>query len=113
MLSKRLKYLRNKNDKTQQEVANYLNISRPRYAQYESGKRQPDYDMLKQIAKYFHVSVDYLLSTTDNPNQEKAEDPPVVSKAYHALDELDEEDIKKVEEYIEFIKSQKKFKKNN
>ncbi len=61
MLSHKLKYLRKKHNITQNEFAKIFNISNGAIAMWETGKRQPDTDMLKRIATYFNVSVDYLL----------------------------------------------------
>lgn len=63
----RLKKIRTNKGLTQTEVANNLKISQQAYANYETGKRQPDQEMLAKIADYFDVSVDYLLGRTDTP----------------------------------------------
>ena len=56
-----LKELRKKLGISQTTVANALGISRQSYNFYENGKRDPDTEMLKNIAEYFNVSTDYLL----------------------------------------------------
>ncbi len=61
-----LKELRKFTKKTQQQVANDLSIVQQKYQQYESGKYQPDNEMLLKIANYFNVSVDYLLGRTED-----------------------------------------------
>ncbi|MEZ0482609.1 helix-turn-helix domain-containing protein [Planococcus sp. SSTMD024] len=61
MLSQRLKELRNRKKRTQQDVAKYLGLTRPAYTAYESGNRNPDYETLVKIADYFDVTTDYLL----------------------------------------------------
>ncbi|MDC6268058.1 helix-turn-helix domain-containing protein [Lysinibacillus fusiformis] len=66
MLGVRLKYLRKSNNKTQQDIADILGITRPAYTAYEQGKRNPDYEILEKIADYYNVSIDYLLGRTDN-----------------------------------------------
>lgn len=60
----KLRKLRLKSNKTQQEVANILCINRVTYTQYESNKRSPQPDMLKKIADLFNVSLDELLGRT-------------------------------------------------
>ena len=57
--------LREMNNLTQTELAKELCISRSCISNYESGTRNPDYDMIKRIAEYFNVFVDYLISTSD------------------------------------------------
>lgn len=61
-----LKELRKTKNVTQIELSKALNISHGAVAMWETGKRQPDSDMLKSIADYFGVSVDYLLCRTEN-----------------------------------------------
>ena len=57
-----LKKLRLAKNLTQQQVASEINLSQQAYANYESGNRQPSYEMLIKIAEYFNVSIDYLLT---------------------------------------------------
>lgn len=61
MFSEMLKFLREKRHLSQKEIAEYLGITRQAIALYELGKREPDYSILKKLADYFNVSVDYLL----------------------------------------------------
>lgn len=56
-----LKQLREENKLSQKDIANYLGITRQAVASYELAKREPDYDVLKKLADYFDVSIDYLL----------------------------------------------------
>ncbi len=58
---KRLKELRNEMKLTTKELGEQLNLSQSTISMYESGKRQPDTETLKKIAKFFDVSIDYLL----------------------------------------------------
>lgn len=60
--SERLKQLRKNADITQDQLAQYLQVSRSTIAGYETKNRQPDYDKLYLIAQFFHVSTDYLIS---------------------------------------------------
>ncbi len=62
---------------TQSEIANKLGISQQAYANYESGKRQPDQNTLIKIADIFDVSTDYLLGRTkelQTPQNENTRD---------------------------------------
>lgn len=65
MFEKRLKMLRKENMKTQQDLADFLEIRRSTYGEYERGKIMPPYDKMKKLADYFAVSVDYLMGTTN------------------------------------------------
>lgn len=53
--------------KTQQEVADYLGISRQAYSNYEAGKREPDFETLLKLGEYFGCSMDYLLGNKKDP----------------------------------------------
>lgn len=103
MEEKILRSLRESKKLTQADMASILEIERSTYTKYESGKSKPDSVMLKKIADYFEVSVDYLLGRTiiENSHNSKSE-----TKAFHNLDVdgLPDEAIKQVEDYIEFVK---------
>ena len=64
----RLKKLRNARQVTQQELADYLNVTRPTIAGYETKGKEPDYNTISMIASYFNVSIDYLLSGREFPD---------------------------------------------
>lgn len=64
---KRIRDLREDNDKTQQEIANYLGMKQPQYYRYETGSRDIPLDILIKLADFYGVSVDYILGRTDNP----------------------------------------------
>lgn len=61
MLGDKLKLLRLSSGLTQKQVYVSLNMSDSRYNQYETNRRSPDYETLKDIAKFYKVSLDYLL----------------------------------------------------
>lgn len=67
----RLKELRERNNYTQQTIADLLGITRAAYSNIENGKRQLGNDDLILIAQHYQVSLDYLLGITDNPDREK------------------------------------------
>ena len=54
--------------KTQQEMADYLGISRQAYSNYETGKREPDYETLLKLGDYLDCSIDYLLGKKSDPS---------------------------------------------
>lgn len=66
---KRIRDLREDNDKTQQDVAKYLGMKQPQYYRYENGLRDIPSDILIALAKYYNTSTDYLLGLTDNPKK--------------------------------------------
>ena len=65
MFGKRLSALRKQKGLSQYELADRLGYSRGQIANYEQGKREPDYETLQKIADFFDVTTDYLLGRTD------------------------------------------------
>ena len=66
ILAKRLRELREEKGLTQKELAQALGLnSKSTITNYEQNSRDPDYETLIKIAKYFEVSVDFLLGQTD------------------------------------------------
>ncbi len=61
----RIKALREDADKTQRELASYLNIAQNTYSQFETGKREISIELLIKICQYFQVSSDYILGLSD------------------------------------------------
>lgn len=64
MVFENIRNLREDNDKTQQEVADYLNIKQTTYSKYELGKINIPVDVFIKLADYYGVSVDYLVGRT-------------------------------------------------
>lgn len=61
----RLLTLRTERHITQQELADYMGLSRWSVLNYEQGKNKPDFDGLMLLADYFEVSLDYLTGRKD------------------------------------------------
>lgn len=57
----RLRQLRKQCDLTMKEFGSRFGLAESTISQYETGKRQPDYEQLLKFSEYFGVSVDYLL----------------------------------------------------
>ena len=70
----RLRELREKNQLSQQKVADYLGISRTAYNKYESGVIRPT-RKLDKLAALFGVSVDYILGRTGEIPVDRAASP--------------------------------------
>ena len=65
-IGERIKTLRKKKHWTQDELAHYLEVAPSSVGSYERGSRQPTIENLIRMAKYFNVSLDYLLCQTDD-----------------------------------------------
>lgn len=67
-LTERLISLRKEKGVNQTEIAKGLHISQQAYSQWESGSRSPSQKTLEKLAKFFNVSVSYLLGETSIRN---------------------------------------------
>lgn len=56
-----LKKLRKEYDLSQRELAEILNISQQSINKYETRNVQPDIEILKKMADYFHTTIDYIV----------------------------------------------------
>ena len=61
----RLRNLREDNDLTQQNLADYLGCNQTTYSRYETGETSVPIDILKRLAIFYDVSIDYLICLTD------------------------------------------------
>ena len=63
--NEKLQDLRKNKGLTQEELAETLYVSRTAISKWESGRGYPSIDSLKEIAKYFSVTIDELLSSDE------------------------------------------------
>lgn len=93
MFSQRLKRLRKEAKKTQAEMADYIEINRSTYGEYERGVITPPIDKIKLLADYFDVSVDYLAGYANQRVFEMKDDPlDVLAQLTIILQHLEDED---------------------
>ena len=57
----RIRDLRNDHDLTQKQVADMLGMSQTGYSKYETGENDIPTHVLIALAKFYNVSIDYLL----------------------------------------------------
>lgn len=65
MKFKRLKDLREDNDKLQKDIADLLGISQQYYSEYENGNRTMPIQHLITLAKYYNSPVDYIIGISE------------------------------------------------
>ena len=63
--NEKLQELRKNKGLTQEELAEALYVSRTAISKWESGRGYPSIDSLKEIAKYFSVTIDEILSSDE------------------------------------------------
>ncbi|WP_068983901.1 helix-turn-helix domain-containing protein [Lysinibacillus xylanilyticus] len=88
MFHERLKKLRENEKITREHLASSLGITYSALSKYETGKREPDFELLQKIANYFKVTTDYLLCVSDEP-----------SPVNHKLAGISDEDYNKLSAY--------------
>ena len=65
------KQLRLRKNLTQIELSEKLNVTQATISKWEKGKSIPDIMMLKTLAKFFNVSIEYLLDNEEQANEPK------------------------------------------
>jgi len=112
ILALRLKQLREKNNCTQDEVANALNIDRSTVAYWESGRKDPGYVNLVKLGHFFNVSPAYFLDERMSPTPyesliklpievfETLGNKPHLIEIIRRLNGLEQEQFEKVEKYL-------------
>lgn len=66
-VAERAKELQTDNDVTVRALSKAIGVSEHNLGNYLNGKRVMPHDVLIAIAKYFHVTTDYLMGLTDDP----------------------------------------------
>jgi len=108
----KLRELREEKDLTQKQVADFIGVSERVYGYYENNRFPKDEIILKKLASFFNVSLDWLVgdSTVKEPAEkiiEKTKDTEY-TVALHRRDGYDEnlpeEARKEIDNFIEYIK---------
>lgn len=106
--AEKLKMLRNQNNLSQDKFGEIIGIHAKHISKYEQGKVLPNTETLIKIAKYFNVSTDYLLfSSEDIKTIPDLENKELLHK-FELLNKMPSEDKKVVISLIDaFINKQK------
>lgn len=99
MFSKRLKYLRKRKKLSQQNIADYLGITRQGYGKYEDGKSEPDHKTLLVLASCFGVTTDYLLGYSNDPDLSKEQEEEL-EELNRIIESLPEEKRKEISDQV-------------
>ena len=113
-----LKNLRDIKGMTQNDLGELLGVSRATIAGYETKNHQPDYEKLEKLARYFDVSIDYLLTGEDTFHIEHMKRPPInekvldteVLKVYKTLAPEAKQDALK---YLKLLQLKQKYTKKD
>ena len=116
----RLKDARLEKGLSQKVFAQKLNITQQTYSDYETGRTNPDIEMLKNIADILETSLDYLLGRSDdfgNINiQQKSPAPSLSQEEQDLLNDfrsLPRPEQAQAAEYVHFLAQRRGAKKQN
>ncbi|MDT3959494.1 helix-turn-helix transcriptional regulator [Staphylococcus kloosii] len=107
MFGQNLKYLRNKHDMEQIDLAHKLGKkSASSISEWEKGKYTPKLKTISEIAAIFHVSINGLMEEDlSKPEEEKEQD---TIAAHFDKNDLTEDEMKEVQDFINYLKSKRK-----
>lgn len=91
-LNIKLAMLRKEHGYTQEQIADFLNLTRSAISNYELGLNEPSLDAMVAIADLYGVSLDWLMGRTNlryNFNLEDKENLEVIIKLYETLKTFD------------------------
>ena len=108
-LYRRIRDLREDSDKTQSEIAAYLETTAQYYGKYESGERELPFSRAIALAEYYDISLDYLAGRTNFPHGKEKPDftDEQISVAVQYA-QLSEKNKGQLELYLEQLLEQQK-----
>ena len=101
---RRIRELREDNDKTQREVAEYLGTPYQYYSVYERGGSEISFERAIALAKYYNVSLDYIAGLTDVKINSSANQPaPNVRELLCELEKLSADERETVVRFLRLL----------
>lgn len=109
MFSQNLKYLRNKHDMEQIDLAHKLGKkSASSISEWEKGKYTPKIKTLNDIASIFNVTINDLMSVDLSSKSEQVHPEQDTIAAHFDKEDLTEDEKQEVEDFINYLKSKRK-----
>ncbi|WP_129596673.1 helix-turn-helix domain-containing protein [Anaerophilus nitritogenes] len=110
MLGKKLKKLRNQANITQSELSKAVKVTTSSIGMYETGTRKPSYEVLKRIANYFNVSIDYFFEDDKKEQTYQNDEIDTLEEEmklfYSKVKNLSKADREKILKMIEIFESE-------
>lgn len=106
----KLRELRKKCGITMKELGAEIGVAESTISQYETGKRQPDYETLLRLGEYFGVSVDYLLGKEETKkapaenDRREVNDDDIKFALFGGGDEITDEMYEEVKRFAAYVK---------
>lgn len=101
-IGEKLRILRQQKGLSLDELAKITQSSKSYLWELEKGTKNPSAEKLSELAKYFGVTLDYLMNEEDNQSIGTAQ------RIFTRVNNLSEDDQKKIETIIETLFSDKK-----
>lgn len=105
-----LSRLRKEKGLSQRDFANLFDVSNGAVAMWETGRRQPDVETLIKIAKFYNVSIDYLLGdssvSSDSSNSKLSSTDKKLIEYFHQTYNssfLSDEEKNRVIDFFPFV----------
>lgn len=102
-----LRELRTKKGVYQKDVAKYLGVDRTTYVKYERGDSEPSIDIIKKLANYFDVTVDFLVGEEKKANTLDEQLSGIEFALYGEIHDLTDDEKQDILSYVKFKKSQR------
>lgn len=110
----RIRELRKKCGITMKELGEKIGVAESTVSQYETGKRQPDYETLLKLGEYFGVTVDFLLGAEKAPTVEgerSVSDDDIKFALFGGDGDITDAMFEEVRQFAEFVKNREAQKK--
>lgn len=112
MFKEQLKKIRLKRGLSQSQLADKLKVGKSTISMYESGKREPNFEMLEAIADVLNVNLHFLMGD-ENPDFTQVEPLlPNETEAMMLYRSLDSEDQAEIRGEMRGMLRAEKYKKN-
>ncbi|MCF2622570.1 helix-turn-helix domain-containing protein [Ligilactobacillus salivarius] len=116
-MKNRIRELRKEKNMTLKQLSEKLGIASNTLSQYETGKREPQFGLMQELANYFNVSLDYLTNATDKRDYQINDDNDAIKLIKQINDgDLSTSQISKstfTDLYIWLVLNYEKFKSGN
>lgn len=101
MFEKRLRALREEQGfQSQQALADALGVAQSTVANWECGRREPNYETTRKLADFFQVTVDYLMGRSDDPHGGVVSDGALKAALWGGDTDLSESELEELWEDV-------------
>lgn len=106
---KRIRELRKERKMTMKQLGEIIGVAESTISLYETGKRQPDNDILQRLADFFDTSTDYLLGRTDEKSENSLDKQleGVDFALWGEVHDLTDEEKQDIINFVKFTKSKR------